>query len=116
MFLEKIDVLKERANVPIPNVINWRKVSNPEVDLTVNINKSSPPPDIVINIIPLWQYRKNSNYTYKMDTPEWIEYQAQFDLGPEYFQSITRRFSTLKTFLYNLIIKMHESILLKYIF
>ena len=24
-----------------------------------------------------------------MDTPEWIEYQAQFDLGPEYFQSIT---------------------------
>lgn len=24
-----------------------------------------------------------------MDTPEWIDYQAQFDLGPEYFQSIT---------------------------
>ena len=24
-----------------------------------------------------------------MDTPEWIEYQAQFDLGPEYFQGIT---------------------------
>jgi hypothetical protein len=24
-----------------------------------------------------------------MDTPEWIDYQKQFDLGPEYFQAIT---------------------------